>query len=230
MRLVLPGRLRTGWSMSAVMTAISTRVDSQTRHGEVEVPDGRPGRSSPAVSGGVVYFGSMTAISTPLDTQTGAEKWKFKTDDAGSASPVISGGVVYFGGWGPVLSRTPTSTRWTSRAAQEKWKFKTGSGFGVKIDSSPAISDGVAYFSNSDGYLYAVDIQSGRQKWKFQTAGDMWSTGLSPAISDGVVYFGSPDGYLYALDSQSGTEKWKFQTGGPIGTSPGPLGGSGLFR
>ena len=94
------------------------------------------------------------------------------------------------------------------------WKFKTGG----PVHSSPVISGGVAYVGSWDGYLYAVDIQSGQEKWKFKTGTDLakalpdaWTLS-SPAISDGMVYFGSWDGYLYALDSTTGQEKWKFKT------------------
>jgi outer membrane protein assembly factor BamB len=62
-----------------------------------------------------------------------------------------------------------------------------------------------------------VDIQSGEEKWKFQTGGAVTS---SPAISGGVVYAGSDDGYLYAVDINTGRENWKFQTGAALTSSP----------
>jgi len=72
------------------------------------------------------------------------------------------------------------------------WKFETDS----YVSSSPAVSDGVVYFGSWDGYLYALDINTGQEQWKFYTDDYVRS---SPAVSDGVVYFGSDDGYLYAL-------------------------------
>ena len=53
-------------------------------------------RTSPAVSNGVVYFGSDDNYIYAVDSKTGEEKWKFKTGDDGS-SPTVSDGVVYFG-------------------------------------------------------------------------------------------------------------------------------------
>ncbi|MBN2851559.1 MAG: PQQ-binding-like beta-propeller repeat protein [Clostridia bacterium] len=47
-----------------------------------------------------------------------------------------------------------------------------------------------------NGYLYAIDIKTGLEKWKFETYGNILS---SPVISEGVVYIGSHDSYLYAL-------------------------------
>ncbi|MFH1446803.1 MAG: PQQ-binding-like beta-propeller repeat protein, partial [Chloroflexota bacterium] len=54
-------------------------------------------RSSPAVSDGVVYFGSWDGYLYALYINTGQEKWKFKTDDVVFSSPAVSEGVAYFG-------------------------------------------------------------------------------------------------------------------------------------
>ena len=88
-----------------------------------------------------------------------------------------------------------------------KWKFKTKGA----VVSSPAISDGAAYFGSTDHNLYAVDLTSGAQKWKFKTESRVTS---SPAVANGNVYFGSMDGNFYAVDAKTGLLKWKFKTGG----------------
>src|SRR6185437_15416845 len=46
-----------------------------------------------------------------------------------------------------------------------KWTFKTDG----PIIGSPAVSDGVVYIGSTDGNLYAVDQETGKQKWKFKT-------------------------------------------------------------
>jgi outer membrane protein assembly factor BamB len=89
--------------------------------------------------------------------------------------------------------------------SEGKWKFNTGD----RIWSSPVVAGGVVYFGSDDGYLYAVDIETGGEVWKFQTGDDVRS---SPAIVDGVVYFGSWDNYVYALDAKTGEEIWNFYT------------------
>ena len=61
-------------------------------------------------------------------------------------------------------------------------------------DTPPAVSGGVVYIGSNDGYLHALDTQSGQEKWKFET-GDPEA---AYAVSGGVVYFGE-DGYLYAV-------------------------------
>ena len=142
--------------------------------------------SSPAISSGMVYFGSYDDHLYALDAGSGQEKWKFKTGDGIWSPPAISGGVVYFGSYDNYLYALDAGS------GQEKWKFKTG----ARVYSSPAISGGVVYFGSLDSHLYALDASSGQEKWKFKTGGWVRS---SPAISGGVVYFGNLDSHLYAL-------------------------------
>jgi outer membrane protein assembly factor BamB len=70
-----------------------------------------------------------------------------------------------------------------------------------------------------DGYLYAVDAETGKEKWRFETGyDDKWP----PSIADGVVYFRGK-GLLYALDSKTGKEKWRFcleEEGDSVSASP----------
>ena len=101
--------------------------------------------SSPAISSGMVYFGSYDDHLYALDAGSGQEKWKFDAGSGFYSSPAISGGVVYFGSNDGHLYALDASS------GQEKWKFKTGDG----IWSSPAISGGVVYFGSTDGHLYA---------------------------------------------------------------------------
>jgi eukaryotic-like serine/threonine-protein kinase len=86
-----------------------------------------------------------------------------------------------------------------------KWIFKTDG----PIIGSPAMAGGVVYIGSTDGNLYAVDQQTGKQKWKFKTFASRQVTS-SPTIANGLVYFGGFDGILYAVDAQTGTVKWTF--------------------
>jgi eukaryotic-like serine/threonine-protein kinase len=91
--------------------------------------------------------------------------------------------------------------------ARVKWKFHTG-GY---VNASPAVVNGIVYIGSADGYLYALDEQTGTAKWQFKTGSRVVS---SPAVSGGAVYFGSYDGNFYALNAADGKLLWKFKTGG----------------
>lgn len=94
-----------------------------------------------------------------------------------------------------------------SEAPRVQWAFKTEG----PVIGSPAIASGVVFFGSSDGKLYAVDQQSGRQKWVYRTLAARPVTS-SPAVADGVVYVGGFDGVLYAVTADSGALKWTFIT------------------
>ncbi|WP_268846545.1 PQQ-binding-like beta-propeller repeat protein [Flavobacterium aestivum] len=89
----------------------------------------------------------------------------------------------------------------------QKWAFKTNG----KIFSSPIVQNGIVYIGSEDGFLYAIEEQSGKLHWKFKTGGAVHS---SPVIFKNLVYIGSFDGNYYAIDTKNGHLKWKFKTGG----------------
>ena len=59
-----------------------------------------------------------------------------------------------------------------------KWTFKSGG----PIVASPAVADGVVYIASMDTYLYAIDQETGKEKWKFKSrmpiAGGGWRDAL----------------------------------------------------
>jgi outer membrane protein assembly factor BamB len=88
-----------------------------------------------------------------------------------------------------------------------KWAYKTNG----KVFSSPIVHEGIVYIGSEDGYLYAIEEQTGKTHWKFKTGGAVHS---SPAIFENTVYIGSFDGYYYAINAKTGHLEWKFKTGG----------------
>jgi eukaryotic-like serine/threonine-protein kinase len=118
-------------------------------------------QSSPAVVGGVVYVGCRDAHLYAIDAQTGRKKWDYPTSKSWvNVTPAVFDGSVYFA--------TGDTRRFHAVDAQTgRLKF-TVPVFTV-IFSSPAIADGLAYFGNLNGSLYAVDIKSGSIVWEFQT-------------------------------------------------------------
>jgi len=83
---------------------------------------------------------------------------------------------------------------------------------GAILTGSPAIVDGVAYVGTRDedgereGGVRAVDLQTGRELWSFETPSSVHG---SPAVAGGMVYVPTLRGTLYALDARHGDERWK---------------------
>lgn len=98
-----------------------------------------------------------------------------------------------------------------------RWTFPTGG----PARSSAAIAEGKVFFGSGDGLVYALELGSGKEVWKFKTEDLIEAT---PLVIDGTVYIGSSDTFFYALEAKTGALKWKYQTGDKI------LGGANWVR
>jgi len=164
--------------------------------------------SSPAVAGGLVYFGSSDGNVYALDATTGGLKWKFQTGDIVHSSPAVADGTVFVGSWDTFLYALDAST------GKEKWRFKTGEDHEiynqVGIQASPALADGVVYFGCRDSKFYALDANTGKQLWAFSNKGS-WVIN-SAAVRGGRVYFATSDtGLFRALDAKSGAPLYSLE-------------------
>ena len=77
-----------------------------------------------------------------------------------------------------------------------------------KIWSTPAVSNGVAFFGSHDGNVYSVNLSSGEENWSFRTGGVVAG---KPLLVDGMVVVGSFDKKLYALDADDSSLRWEFE-------------------
>jgi outer membrane protein assembly factor BamB len=180
--------------------------------------------ASPTVDHGTVYVGSTDGNLYAVNAQTGMLLWKFKANARIVSSAAVWSKTVFVSSYDRNFYALDAVT------GALKWKFKTSAERRFAAEhihgtfpyaetmpdpfdfymSSPAISNGIAYFGSGDGNVYALDAITGRLNWTFKT-GDV--VHASPAVAEGVLYVGSWDSYFYALDAGSGALKWKFKTG-----------------
>ncbi len=74
------------------------------------------------------------------------------------------------------------------------WTF-AGEGLGRSI-STVALSAGVVYLSDLNGFVFALDEDTGAMLWKYDTFAAIWS---SPLVADGKVYVADTDGEVAVL-------------------------------
>jgi outer membrane protein assembly factor BamB len=86
------------------------------------------------------------------------------------------------------------------------WTYETG---GHAIASSPVVADGRVFFGADDGFVHAVDFETGASLWTFESEDIIEAP---PLIHDGRVYIGSSDMRFYALDAESGSVAWTLET------------------
>lgn len=162
---------------------------------------GGPISSTPAVSRGVVYFGSddtkLYAVAAGGCGNAGcAPLWTAATGGAIRSSPAVANGVVYVGSDDGRLYAFAAGGCGAATCTP-LWTAATGGA----INSSPAEANGVLYVGSDDGRIYAFrsagcGAATCLPRWSYATGAAVKS---SPAVANGMVYVGSDDGRLYAF-------------------------------
>ena len=173
----------------------------------------------PCIAAGLIILGSLVvgvspssggtstpvldaeAISLPLGLL-----WKFSSVDVGTelparnipTAPVISGDTVYVCARGMTAEKVPTTSVYalSLETGEKLWDHVLeGTVFGT-----PALADDTLWVSDSQGYLYALDVRNqGRERSRFQLG---TSSRCSPVVHDGVVYVGDDGGLVLAVDAR----------------------------
>ena len=178
--------------------------------------------SSPAVVDGTVYVGSRDGHLYALSAQDGSERWKLRTEGRVVSSPAVAGGVAVVGSADGSVYAADVAT------GTQRWRFDTDGraldsgefGFDRRtVQSSPAIADNTVFIGARDGILYAVDLRTGREKWRADHQVSWVNT--SPAVADNIVVAGSSDArFVHGVDARTGRELWRQTTPAPVWSSP----------
>src|SRR5947209_8139991 len=131
-----------------------------------------------------------------------------------------------------VSAQTPTAANWsqfrgdarlTGIAAAAlpdrltlRWTYEAGE----SIESSAAIVDGAVYVGSAKGELLAIDLESGKLRWKYSTGEGGFIGESSPAVGADAVYVGDLAGVVHAVGIRDGRRLWTFRTDGEVRSSP----------
>lgn len=85
-----------------------------------------------------------------------------------------------------------------------RWKFQTKDAF----EGTAAIVSGTVYIGCQDEHLYALDLATGKEKWRYKAA----PFKAAPSVRDDAVYVGDGDGMFHCIDAATGKLRWKFET------------------
>jgi outer membrane protein assembly factor BamB/mono/diheme cytochrome c family protein len=196
---------------------------------------------------GVVYLQDLASNVFAVDLRSGRVLWtrRYGSQDIGPNGVTVVDGRVYgaTAAFAFALDAKTGRELWRNTHLVPPHRKAAGGEFasGFGIDIQPQVTGGKVYLATAallgGGIAYALDAQTGRTLWSFDTvpdpaagrviAGGSWNP---PAIgSDGTAYFGignmyqsaqiavnSPSRRLYtdstvALDAKSGHLKWDFQ-------------------
>lgn len=161
---------------------------------------GGPVNSSPALSGGKVFFGSSDKNLYALDSSTGKLLWSFKTGGEIVSSPAVSGNKVFFGSAdGKVYALDASSGKLL-------WSHETQG----PVFSSPLVADGAVYIGSNDIFFYALNASDGTKLWRFKLIDYDKYSGIysSPAYWNGAVFIAGKNGLMYSFDAKGGGKNW----------------------
>src|SRR5262249_18317093 len=112
----------------------------------------------------------------------------------------------------PVFRGNPQQTGVAASALPDKlrvrWQFKAKEA----VESTAALADGTAFIGSFDGHLYALDLKSGREKWRYKAG----SFKAPVAYRAGAVYAGDEDGNFHCVDARTGKKRWTFEVGADV--------------
>ncbi|MBW3623063.1 MAG: PQQ-binding-like beta-propeller repeat protein [Armatimonadetes bacterium] len=173
--------------------------------------------SSPTVVNGKVYLSNAFPETDfiCLRASDGQILWRTPASNVEGlyptfsyTSPAVVGGTVYTAATNGIFYALNAET------GSVNWKFPTS---GEVFYFSPTVYNGRVYCAPGarDPHLYAVDMKTGKEVWRFQAPNESSHYVSSPAAANGTIYIGMgvTDAVLYAVDAQTGKEKWRFSTG-----------------
>ena len=111
-----------------------------------------------------------------------------------------------------ILSSSSRSSKksGTTEQAEIVWEFEVPGGDFV---SAAAIEYGEkeqrVFVADRDGVLYALDLKSGDEKWRFSKGGAYFA---NPVVNNGLLVIGDDDGAIRCFESKTGICIWEKKT------------------
>ena len=188
---------------------------------------------SPTVANSMVYvisddLGAKESTLYALDAVTGHKKWAYQETNSTllNSQPTVANGTVYLAssdGTLDALDAVMGHKKWSYR----QWSYQMGSfNFSILLVVNGVVYVDGGFFdgSNYNGYLYALNAQSGDKIWASQNQ----IIPATPVVANGVAYLLSTNGSLYALDAVTGHKEWSFQVGKLNPDAPEPIEVNGI--
>lgn len=183
-------------------------VNAQTGEYLWEATARHPVWAAPTVAADTVYAVSLDHSLYALDRATGQIQWSQDLGGMLVGAPALTDGTLLVGTFGKQLVALDAA-----RQGSERWSIPTDNA----VWSGPAVVDGVAYFTDLSGGLYAADAATGELVWRQTPGGVLRGT---PAVAGGLVFIGDKDGNLYARNASDGAEAWTQKV---AGDNPGQI-------
>lgn len=198
----------------AVIAGVSAGMT--TAHGQYLDPTRAPlwhiageGRGQPAADRLSAYFLSRRHEVLAVNAATGHVRWRATTGEPGANTlgsvVLVSGDIVVAGDYNVIAFDATTGAL--------RWRFEPADGYAAGVHLGAA-ADGLVFAGSASGRAYAIDIDTGEQRWSRPIVENSETNVLAP-VTDGrlvaVSYttFTAPStGGVVALDPASGRVLW----------------------
>lgn len=157
-----------------------------------DLPLGSPTGSTPAAIGDMAIVGTYGGAIFGFDWKTVTQKWMFQDTEI---SPEIRASVSAT----DTLAVTNSRSRRVFAVKVDSGKLAWQVTLNKRADSSPTISaDGRVWIAATDGRLYALDLETGKESWTYEIQGGFLG---GPAIADSKLVVASDKGTVFCFGS-----------------------------
>lgn len=98
------------------------------------------------------------------------------------------------------------------------WSRDLGKGEGLlRAGMAPVQLGGVVYAASPDGRLFALELETGKERWSVRDGPRFSST---PGIGEGLLAIGTLDGELIVYELRDGRERWRTRVSSEVIAAP----------
>jgi len=160
------------------------------------------------VSDGVAFIGNAHGVVRAVSMKTGRVAWRRDTGDKMAASPAV---------WGDEIVVHTMSTGHVFLLNRYNGAILHRFTIGSPIESSPVVKNGIDFFGDWGGVIYAFDLEKGHARWTYTSGYKITS---SASLYGGTVFIGDYGGRLLALNESNGRLRWSGSVNGRIYGTP----------
>jgi len=162
--------------------------------------------SDPNIADGKVFVATSSNQATALAREDGDILWQAPIAGIYMAAPAVFENLVFFGGDKGII----TALHQDSGAKAWTYRVDAFGSWPESIPYTPAVVDGVLYFTCWNRKTYALDARSGEVIWISEPT-QKRPPMTPPLVTEDTLYFAAHDRYVYALDRATGKEIWRTQ-------------------
>lgn len=165
--------------------------------------------TTPAIDEGILVVNSASGVMKAFNASNGEDLWQIEQPVPpltlrGLSAPTVSAGGVIVG------SSSGTLDVFIINTGQQGWTVEVGEASGstelgrvIDVDTKPLVYGDVVYAISARGNLAAIELRTGRLKWKRK-----YSSYRQLSISGNTIFLTDVKGHIYAVDRLNGLEKW----------------------